>query len=49
MKVLVTGSEGFIGKNLISHLQEIENIEANLIYQTLQIVSLGGSTSFGRH
>lgn len=27
MKVLVTGSNGFIGKNLISHLQEIENIE----------------------
>ena len=27
MKVLVTGSNGFIGKNLISHLQEVENIE----------------------
>ncbi len=27
MKVLVTGSNGFIGKNLISHLQEKENIE----------------------
>lgn len=27
MKVLVTGSKGFIGKNLISHLQEKENIE----------------------
>jgi len=27
MKVLVTGSKGFIGKNLVSHLQEIENIE----------------------
>ena len=27
MKVLVTGSSGFIGKNLISHLQEKENIE----------------------
>lgn len=27
MKVLVTGANGFIGKNLISHLQEIENIE----------------------
>lgn len=27
MKVLVTGSKGFIGKNLISHLQEIEDIE----------------------
>ena len=27
MRVLVTGSNGFIGKNLISHLQEIENIE----------------------
>jgi len=27
MKVLVTGSGGFIGKNLISHLNEIENIE----------------------
>ena len=27
MKVLVTGSNGFIGKNLISHLQELENIE----------------------
>ncbi|MBQ8902106.1 MAG: NAD-dependent epimerase/dehydratase family protein [Bacilli bacterium] len=27
MKVLVTGSKGFIGKNLISHLQEIENVE----------------------
>jgi len=27
MKILITGSNGFIGKNLISHLQEIENIE----------------------
>ena len=27
MKVLITGSNGFIGKNLISHLQEIENVE----------------------
>lgn len=27
MKVLITGSEGFIGKNLISHLQEKENID----------------------
>mgnify|MGYP003289818612 CR=1 FL=1 len=27
MKVLVTGSKGFIGKNLISHLQEKEDIE----------------------
>lgn len=27
MKILVTGSNGFIGKNLISHLQEIENVE----------------------
>lgn len=27
MKVLVTGANGFIGKNLISHLQEIEDIE----------------------
>ncbi len=27
MKVLVTGSNGFIGKNLISHLQEIADIE----------------------
>lgn len=27
MKILVTGSNGFIGKNLISHLQELENIE----------------------
>lgn len=27
MKVLVTGSNGFIGKNLISHLSEIENVE----------------------
>ena len=27
MKVLVTGSNGFIGKNLISHLQEEKNIE----------------------
>lgn len=27
MKVLVTGSSGFIGKNLISHLQEINNLE----------------------
>ena len=26
MKVLITGSKGFIGKNLISHLQEEENI-----------------------
>lgn len=26
MNILVTGSNGFIGKNLISHLQEIENI-----------------------
>ena len=27
MKVLITGSKGFIGKNLVSHLQEQENIE----------------------
>ena len=27
MKVLVTGSNGFIGKNLISHLQEINDVE----------------------
>lgn len=27
MKVLVTGSNGFIGKNLISHLQECKDIE----------------------
>lgn len=27
MKVLITGSNGFVGKNLISHLQEIENID----------------------
>lgn len=27
MKVLVTGSNGFIGKNLISHLQEQEDVE----------------------
>ena len=27
MKVLVTGSNGFVGKNLISRLNEIENIE----------------------
>jgi len=27
MKVLITGSNGFIGKNLISHLQEVENVE----------------------
>lgn len=27
MKVLVTGSNGFIGKNLISHLKENENVE----------------------
>lgn len=27
MKVLVTGSEGFIGKNLIVHLKEAKNIE----------------------
>ena len=27
MKVLVTGSSGFIGKNLIAHLQEIDNLE----------------------
>ena len=27
MKVLVTGSKGFIGKNLISHLQEKEDVE----------------------
>ena len=27
MKVLVTGSKGFIGKNLVSHLKAIENIE----------------------
>ena len=27
MKVLITGSNGFIGKNLRTHLQEKENIE----------------------
>lgn len=27
MKILITGSKGFIGKNLKSHLQEIEGIE----------------------
>lgn len=27
MKILITGSNGFIGKNLKSHLQEIENVE----------------------
>ena len=27
MKILITGSKGFIGKNLKSHLQEKENIE----------------------
>ena len=27
MKILVTGSNGFVGKNLISHLQELNNIE----------------------
>ncbi|MBQ4584451.1 MAG: NAD-dependent epimerase/dehydratase family protein [Bacilli bacterium] len=27
MKILITGSKGFIGKNLVSHLQEQENIE----------------------
>lgn len=27
MKVLITGSNGFIGKNLISHLKEIDNLE----------------------
>ena len=27
MKVLITGANGFIGKNLVSHLQELENIE----------------------
>ena len=27
MKVLVTGSNGFIGKNLVSHLQEIDGLE----------------------
>ena len=27
MKVLVTGSNGFIGKNLISHLSELEDVE----------------------
>lgn len=27
MKVLITGANGFIGKNLVAHLQEIENVE----------------------
>lgn len=27
MRVLVTGSNGFIGKNLISHIQELEDVE----------------------
>lgn len=27
MKVLVTGSNGFIGKNLIAHLQELQDVE----------------------
>ena len=27
MKILVTGANGFIGKNLISHLQELDSIE----------------------
>ena len=29
MKVLITGSNGFIGKNLKLHFQETENIERN--------------------
>ena len=27
MKVLITGANGFIGKNLVSQLQETENVE----------------------
>lgn len=27
MKVIITGSNGFIGKNLVSHMQEMSNIE----------------------
>ena len=27
MKVLITGANGFIGKNLVSHMQELENVE----------------------
>lgn len=27
MKILITGANGFIGKNLVSHLQETENVE----------------------
>ena len=27
MKILVTGANGFIGKNLVSHLQELEDVE----------------------
>ena len=27
MKVLITGATGFIGKNLVSHLQELEDVE----------------------
>ena len=26
MNILVTGSNGFIGKNLLSHLKELDNI-----------------------
>ena len=27
MNILVTGANGFIGKNLVSHLQEVENVD----------------------
>ena len=35
MKVLVTGSSGFIGKNLISHLQEINNLMSSIVVATV--------------
>ena len=53
MKVLITGSNGFIGKNLKTHLQEKENIEyyrenARIITETFDKIGIsytGGKNS----
>jgi len=40
MKILITGANGFIAKNLISHLRETKNIELLLLYKESTITEL---------